>query len=355
MEEELDKLNLTFNKASSKTNAIGANEIADVVARWTGIPVTKITETEKEKLINLEKILHKRVVGQDEAVEAVAKAIRRSRVGLADSKRPIGSFLFLGQTGVGKTELSKAIAEAMFDDENNIIRIDMSEFMESHSVAKLIGAPPGYVGYDEGGQLTEQVRRKPYSVVLFDEIEKAHPDIFNALLQILDEGRLTDSQGRTVSFRNCIIIMTSNVGASEVSNRAKLGFNEDEEENANAKEIYLNALRRKFKPEFLNRIDVICVFDSLKLKDLTKIAKIMIVKINNRLKKQGLELKITECALEHIVTKGANTEYGARPLKRFIQQEVEDKIAECILLGQLKNTGVVIIDCDDDKLTFRNE
>ena len=355
LEEELDKLNLTFNKTSSKTNAIGANEIADVVARWTGIPVSKITETEKEKLINLEKILHKRVVGQDEAVEAVAKAIRRSRVGLADAKRPIGSFLFLGQTGVGKTELSKAIAEAMFDDENNIIRIDMSEFMESHSVAKLIGAPPGYVGYDEGGQLTEQVRRKPYSVVLFDEIEKAHPDIFNALLQILDEGRLTDSQGRTVSFRNCIIILTSNVGASEVSNRAKLGFNEEDEENASSKEIYLSALRRKFKPEFLNRIDVICVFEPLKLKDLTKIAKIMIIAINNRLKKQGLELKITEGALEHVVTKGANTEYGARPLKRYIQQEIEDKIAECILLGQLKNTGTVIIDCDDDKLTFRNE
>lgn len=354
LEDELEKLNMSLNRDVNKTNSIGANEIADVVARWTGIPVAKITETEKEKLINLEKILHKRVVGQNEAVEAVAKAIRRSRVGLADAKRPIGSFLFLGQTGVGKTELSKAIAEAMFDDENNIIRLDMSEYMEAHSVAKLIGSPPGYVGYDEGGQLTESVRRKPYSVVLFDEIEKAHPDVFNALLQILDDGRLTDSQGRTVSFRNTIIILTSNVGASEVQSRAKLGFSEGEEV-LDTKKIYLDALKRKFKPEFLNRIDVVCVFDPLTISDLTKIAKILISNINNRLKKQGLEIKITERALESIVEKGANSEYGARPLKRYIQQEVEDRIAEKILLGQLEKTGVIIIDFEDGKLNFENE
>ena len=354
IEDELEKLNMSLNRDVNKTNSIGANEIADVVARWTGIPVAKITETEKEKLINLEKILHKRVIGQNEAVEAVAKAIRRSRVGLADAKRPIGSFLFLGQTGVGKTELSKAIAEAMFDDENNIIRLDMSEFMEAHSVAKLIGSPPGYVGYDEGGQLTESVRRKPYSVVLFDEIEKAHPDVFNALLQILDDGRLTDSQGRTVSFRNTIIILTSNVGASEVQSRTKLGFAEGEE-NLDTKKIYLDALKRKFKPEFLNRIDVVCVFDPLTANDLTKIAKILISNINNRLKKQGLELKITERALESIVEKGANSEYGARPLKRYIQQEVEDRIAEKILLGELEKTGVIIIDCENGKLNFENE
>ena len=354
LEDELEKLNLSLNRTNNKTNAIGANEIADVVARWTGIPVAKITETEKEKLINLEKILHKRVVGQDEAVEAVAKAIRRSRVGLADAKKPIGSFLFLGQTGVGKTELSKAIAEAMFDDENNIIRLDMSEFMEAHSVAKLIGAPPGYVGYDEGGQLTEQVRRKPYSVVLFDEIEKAHPDIFNAMLQILDDGRLTDSQGRTVNFRNTIIILTSNVGASEVANRSRLGFSEDEE-SVDSRKIYLDALRRKFKPEFLNRIDCICVFEPLSMKDLARIAKIMISNINTRLKKQDLEIKITERALESIVKSGASTEYGARPLKRYIQQEVEDKIAEKILLGELEKTGTIIIDFDDGKLYFENE
>ena len=358
LENELETLNKEFNKTVKRSSgSIGANEIAEVVSKWTGIPVTKITESEKDRLLHLEEILHKRVVGQDEAVEAVARAIRRSRVGLQDNKRPIGSFLFMGQTGVGKTELSKAIAEAMFDNENNIIRLDMSEYMESHSVAKLIGAPPGYVGYDEGGQLTEQVRRRPYSVVLFDEIEKAHPDIFNALLQILDDGRLTDGQGRLVSFRNTIIIMTSNLGSAEV--RAKhLGFNENEEERDidEIKRIYLDALKHKFKPEFINRIDVICVFHPLSREDLTKIAKILINNINERLKKQNLELKITEEALDLIVTKGcANAEYGARPLKRYIQQEIEDRIAEKMLLGELDKEGNVIIDCEDGKLTFESE
>lgn len=358
LENELETLNKEFNKTVKRSSgSIGANEIAEVVSKWTGIPVTKITESEKDRLLHLEEILHKRVVGQDEAVEAVARAIRRSRVGLQDNKRPIGSFLFMGQTGVGKTELSKAIAEAMFDNENNIIRLDMSEYMESHSVAKLIGAPPGYVGYDEGGQLTEQVRRRPYSVVLFDEIEKAHPDIFNALLQILDDGRLTDGQGRLVSFRNTIIIMTSNLGSAEV--RAKhLGFNENEEERDidEIKRIYLDALKHKFKPEFINRIDVICVFHPLSREDLTKIAKILINNINERLKKQNLELKITEEALDLIVAKGcANAEYGARPLKRYIQQEIEDRIAEKMLLGELDKEGNVIIDCEDGKLTFESE
>ena len=358
LENELETLNKEFNKTVKRSSgSIGANEIAEVVSKWTGIPVTKITESEKDRLLHLEEILHKRVVGQDEAVEAVARAIRRSRVGLQDNKRPIGSFLFMGQTGVGKTELSKAIAEAMFDSENNIIRLDMSEYMESHSVAKLIGAPPGYVGYDEGGQLTEQVRRRPYSVVLFDEIEKAHPDIFNALLQILDDGRLTDGQGRLVSFRNTIIIMTSNLGSAEV--RAKhLGFNESEEERDidEIKRIYLDALKHKFKPEFINRIDVICVFHPLSREDLTKIAKILINNINERLKKQNLELKITEEALDLIVAKGcANAEYGARPLKRYIQQEIEDRIAEKMLLGELDKEGNVIIDCEDGKLTFESE
>ncbi len=358
LENELETLNKEFNKTVKRSSgSIGANEIAEVVSKWTGIPVTKITESEKDRLIHLEEILHKRVVGQDEAVEAVARAIRRSRVGLQDNKRPIGSFLFMGQTGVGKTELSKAIAEAMFDNENNIIRLDMSEYMESHSVAKLIGAPPGYVGYDEGGQLTEQVRRRPYSVVLFDEIEKAHPDIFNALLQILDDGRLTDGQGRLVSFRNTIIIMTSNLGSAEV--RAKhLGFNEVEEERdiEEIKRIYLDALKHKFKPEFINRIDVICVFHPLSREDLTKIAKILINNINERLKKQNIELKITEEALDLIVTRGcANAEYGARPLKRYIQQEIEDRIAEKMLLGELDKEGNIIIDCEDGKLTFESE
>jgi ATP-dependent Clp protease ATP-binding subunit ClpC len=358
LENELDVLTAEFNKKAKKsTGSIGANEIAEVVSKWTGIPVTKITETEREKLIHLEEIIHKRVIGQDEAVDAVARAIRRSRVGLQDGKKPIGSFLFLGQTGVGKTELSKAIAEAMFDDENNIIRLDMSEYMESHSVSKLIGAPPGYVGYDEGGQLTEQVRRKPYSVILFDEIEKAHPEIFNALLQILDDGRLTDSQGRVVSFRNTIIIMTSNLGASQV-NAKSLGFNENsfEDDFEKSKQIYYDAMKKRFKPEFINRIDVICVFKPLGVEELTKIAKILINNINIRLKKQDLELKITEDALSLVVKKGCqNTEFGARPLKRYIQQEIEDAIAEKILLGELQKSGVIIIDCKDDELIFESE
>lgn len=358
LENDIKKKEEKFDKKyeRSKINAIGANEIAQVVAKWTGIPVTKITESEKDRLIHLEDILHKRVVGQNEAVEAVAKAIRRSRVGLQDGKRPIGSFLFMGQTGVGKTELSKAIAEAMFDDENNIIRIDMSEYMEAHSVSKLIGSPPGYVGYDEGGQLTEQVRRHPYSVVLFDEIEKAHPDVLNALLQILDDGRLTDGQGRTISFKNTIIIMTSNLGAREVKeHRKQLGFVDSEEEGIDSKRIYMDTLKNKFKPEFINRIDVICIFEPLSEADLVKIAKILISNINKRLKEKNLSLKITEDALEFVVKKGSNAEYGARPLKRYIQQEIEDQIAEKILLGKLKNEGEIVIDVEDGKLTFVNE
>lgn len=356
LENEIEKINGSLNRNDKKVSSIGANEIAEIVSRWTGIPVTKITETEKEKLVNLEKILHKRVVGQDEAVEAVSRAIRRSRVGLQDAKRPIGSFLFMGPTGVGKTELSKAIAEAMFDNENNLIRLDMSEYMEAHSVAKLIGAPPGYIGYDEGGQLTEQVRRKPYSVILFDEIEKAHPDIFNALLQILDDGRLTDSQGRTVNFRNTIIIMTSNVGASEMSQRNKLGFGDNYQKPAfdDVKKIYIDSLRKKFKPEFLNRIDIVCVFHSLSDEDLTKIAKILMSNINKRLQKQGIELKLTERALNYIVSQGADSEYGARPLKRYIQQHIEDRIAEKILLGELEKSGIIIIDCENNNLIFQN-
>lgn len=355
LKKKEDKLDVKKEKSSK--NSIGANEIATVVSKWTGIPVTKITESEKDRLIHLEDILHKRVVGQNEAVEAVAKAIRRSRVGLQDSKRPIGSFLFMGQTGVGKTELCKAIAEAMFDDENNIVRIDMSEYMESHSVSKLIGSPPGYVGYDEGGQLTEQVRRHPYSVVLFDEIEKAHPDVLNALLQLLDDGRLTDGQGRTVSFKNTIVIMTSNLGAKEVKeHRKQLGFGDyDDEEEIDSKKIYMDALKNRFKPEFINRIDVICIFEPLTQDDLVKIAKILISNINKRLKEKNLSLKITEDALEYVVGKGSNSEYGARPLKRYIQQEIEDQIAEKILLGQLKNEGEIIIDVEDGKLTFTNE
>ena len=296
--------------------------------------------------------MHKRVVGQNEAVDAVSKAIRRARVGLQDSKRPIGSFLFMGPTGVGKTELSKAIAEAMFDNENNIIRIDMSEFMESHTVSKLIGSPPGYVGFDEGGQLTEQVRRKPYSVVLFDEIEKAHPEVLNALLQILDDGRLTDGKGRTVSFKNTIIIMTSNIGANEIRQHKKLGFGGEKQEEVSEKEIYMEALKKRFKPELINRIDVICIFEPLKKPDLIKIANILLNNINKRLSQRGLKLEVPEEVVEYIVGKGSNLEYGARPLRRFMEQEIEDRIAEKLLLGELEDKGTIVLSLKDGDIDF---
>ncbi len=356
IEEERKANNLS--KPKSEPN-INENDIAAVVAKWTGIPVNKITESEKDKLIRLEEIIHKRVIGQNEAVTAVCKAIRRSRVGLQDGKRPIGSFLFLGQTGVGKTELCKALAEAMFDNENNIVRIDMSEYMESHSVAKLIGAPPGYVGHDDGGQLTEQVRRKPYSVVLFDEIEKAHPDVFNIMLQMLDDGRLTDSQGRVVNFKNTIIIMTSNCGISELHSRsASLGFSNtgitrDNPDYEQMKDIIMAAVRRKFKPELLNRIDVITVFHSLQTEELTKIAKLMLSSLNKRLKEHNIDIKFTESALRYVVEKGTNPEYGARPLKRLIQQEIEDKLADGLLSGELVQS-TVIVDCGSNGLFFKN-
>ena len=352
LENELKKFDATIKKKTS-SGQIGANEIAEVVSKWTGIPVTKITEGEKEKLVHLEEILHKRVVGQEEAVDAVAKAIRRARVGLQDSKRPIGSFLFMGPTGVGKTELSKAIAEAMFDNENNIIRIDMSEYMEAHTVSKLIGSPPGYVGFEEGGQLTEQVRRKPYSVVLFDEIEKAHPEVLNALLQILDDGRLTDSKGRTVSFKNTIIIMTSNIGANEIKQHKKLGFGGETQEKISEKEIYMEALKKRFKPELINRIDVICIFETLSKQDLIKIAHILLNNINKRLEVRGLTLEIPDDVVEYIVGKGSNMEYGARPLRRYIEQQIEDRIAEKLLLGELEEKGNIKVFLNGDQIDFK--
>lgn len=351
LENDLRAQNANIIKKSG-SGQIGENEIAEVVSKWTGIPVTKLTEGEKEKLLHLEEILHKRVVGQNEAINAVSKAIRRARVGLQDSKRPIGSFLFMGPTGVGKTELSKAIAQALFDNENNIIRIDMSEFMESHTVSKLIGSPPGYVGFDEGGQLTEQVRRKPYSVVLFDEIEKAHPEILNALLQILDDGRLTDSKGRTVSFKNTVIIMTSNIGANEIRGQRQLGFNSESGEKTAERDIYMNALKKKFKPELINRIDVICIFESLSKQDLVQISDILILEINKRLAGKGLKLVVDKKAIDYVVAKGSNLIYGARPLKRFIEQEIEDRIAEKILLGSLPEQGTIFVDFDGNELTF---
>ncbi len=340
--------------------AVGEDDICAVISKWTGIPVTKITESEKDRLLHLEDILHKRVIGQDEAVNAVSKAIRRARIGLKDNNRPIGSFLFLGRTGVGKTELCKALAEAMFDNENNVIRLDMSEYMEKHSVSKLIGSPPGYVGFDDGGQLTEQVRRKPYSVVLFDEIEKAHPDVFNLMLQILDDGRLTDSQGRTVTFKNTIIILTSNVGVDELPKQTvKLGFGESAANNEpdynKTKEILTQALKRKFKPEFLNRIDVVTVFHTLSFNQIAQIAKLFISNLNKRLLKQGASLKVTESALKYLIERGYSPEYGARPLRRLIEQEVEDRIAEQILENRLVAGSIIVLSVKNGNLAINFE
>ncbi len=328
---------------SKKVTTLTPDDIANVIATWTGIPVNKITESENEKLKNLEENLHKRVIGQDEAVTAVAKAIRRGRVGLKDPNRPIGSFLFLGPTGVGKTELSKALAENLFGNENTMIRVDMSEFMESHSVAKLIGSPPGYVGYDEGGQLTEKVRRKPYSVILFDEIEKAHPDVMNMLLQILEDGRLTDSQGRTVNFKNTVIIMTSNVGARLITDKNKLGFSNSNNKEEDIKKEYedtkkevMAELKKKFRPELLNRIDDIIVFHKLNDDDVKKIIDLMLNQVKNRLKEQDISIEIGDDVKELIAKKGTDINYGARPLRRAIQSMLEDKIAEGILDGAVK-------------------
>ena len=357
--EAQDKLkSLQQNNAGSDELTITQDDICNIISEWTKIPVSKITENERERLLKLEDILHKRVIGQNEAVEAVSKAIRRARIGLKDNNRPIGSFMFLGQTGVGKTELCKALAEAMFDNENAVIRLDMSEYMEKHSVSKLIGSPPGYVGFDEGGQLTERVRRKPYSVVLFDEIEKAHPDVFNLLLQVLDDGRLTDSQGRTISFKNTIIIFTSNVGVSELpKKKGGLGFgdgqNDKELDYDEIKNILMNALKRQFKPEFLNRIDVVTVFHPLNYEQLSQIAKLFISNLNKRLGRQGANLKVTESALKYLIDKGYDSEYGARPLRRLIEQEIEDKIAEQYLEGNIPNNSTIIISAKDGKLSFK--
>ncbi len=350
IEKKIEQLKLDWTKSTERaTDVIGPEQIAEIVAKWTKIPVTKLTETEMQRLVNLEQILHERVIGQDDAVKSVSKAIRRARAGLKDPSRPIGTFLFLGPTGVGKTELTKALSEAMFDDENAIIRLDMSEYMESHSVSKLIGAPPGYVGFDEGGQLTEQVRRKPYSVVLFDEIEKAHPDVYNALLQILDEGRLTDSQGRTVSFKNTIIIMTSNVGVTELKDTGRsLGFatNTDEKkrEEEKTEQVLTDALKRSFKPEFLNRIDVITIFKHLTREDIEKIAVLMLKKAERSLKEKNVTLEITQNAMDYIIERGYDREYGARPLRRVIEQTIEDNVAESLLSGAVKNGDTVVVD-----------
>nr|WP_294575427.1 ATP-dependent Clp protease ATP-binding subunit [uncultured Romboutsia sp.] len=349
------------NHKKSYVGIVDKEIIAEVVELWTGVPVNQIVKEEAYKLLNLEEILHGRIVGQNQAVMSISKAIRRSRAGLKDPKRPIGSFLFLGPTGVGKTELCKALAEVQFGDENQIIRIDMSEYMEKHAVSKLIGSPPGYVGYNEGGQLTEKVRRNPYSVVLFDEIEKAHGDVFNILLQILDDGRLTDSKGRMIDFKNTILIMTSNVGATKINKNKVLGFetNKDKEDTRNQyyrmKESIMGELKQKFKPEFLNRIDDIIVFHPLEEYHIYEIVKLMTRDVIQRLKSLDIDLKISEEAVKLIAKKGLDLEYGARPLKRAIQRELEDTLSEAILKGDIKKGNSVIAEIDNNKIVYKCE
>lgn len=359
LSEELDKQRKLWAARNSKDSKIGYEEIADVVSQWTGIPVKKLQGDESERLLNMEDILHKRVVGQEQAVEALAKAIRRSRVGLKDPKKPIGSFIFLGPTGVGKTELSKALAEAMFGDENAMIRVDMSEYMEKHSVSKLVGSPPGYVGFDDGGQLTEKIRRKPYSVVLFDEIEKAHPDVFNILLQILDDGRLTDAKGRTVDFKNTVIIMTSNVGASTIKKQKTLGFasnstNEEKDEYARMKENVLDELKKTFRPEFLNRIDEIIVFHSLNKEHIKNIVSLMINDLSKRLEQMNIKIELDEKAKDLLAEEGFDPLFGARPLQREIRRKIEDRLSEELLKGTIQKSDTIKVSADDKELVFSN-
>jgi ATP-dependent Clp protease ATP-binding subunit ClpC len=348
------------SKQKTSCGEVTAEDIAKIVSDWTGIPVVQLTKEESERLLNMEQILHERVIGQDEAVSAIAKAIRRGRVGLKDPKRPVGSFIFLGPTGVGKTELCKALAQAMFGDENAMLRLDMSEYMEKHTVSKLIGSPPGYVGFEEGGQLTEKVRRKPYSVVLFDEIEKAHPDVFNMLLQILEDGRLTDSQGRTVDFKNTVIIMTSNVGARLITDhqQSTLGFSAEEEkrnDNTNIKELVMSELKNVFRPEFLNRVDDIIVFNKLSQDEIKLIAKKMLDTLAQRLEKLNIKITFTDEAVTAIADAGFDENYGARPLRRSIQSKIEDALSEDMLEGKVKENSQVECDFKDNQFVFETK
>ena len=360
LENKQQKLIRKNHRTGSKNqHVVGENEIADVVSGWTKIPVNKLTESEAGRLAKLEQILHKRVIGQEEAVSAVAKAVRRGRVGLKDPKKPIGSFLFLGPTGVGKTEVSKALAEAVFGKEDAMIRVDMSEYMEKHSVSKMIGSPPGYVGHEEGGQLSEKVRRNPFSVILFDEIEKAHPDVFNILLQVLDDGRITDSQGRTVDFKNTIIIMTSNAGASSIIEPKRLGFGAGEDEKQDHERMkngVMEEVRRIFKPEFLNRIDETIVFRALNKDDMKHIVTLLVKELKKRCKEQlDIELTVRDSAKSFIVDKAYDRKYGARPLKRKLQEEIEDRMSEDIITGKIKRGDKVIISTKNKQISLTVE
>ena len=358
-QQEIETRRENWEKDRAKDdNVVGEEEIAYIVSSWVSIPVQKLTESESDRLMHMEDILHKRVIGQEEAVKAVSKAVRRARAGLKDPKRPIGSFIFLGPTGVGKTELCKALGEALFGDEDSVIRIDMSEYMEKHSVSKLVGSPPGYVGFDEGGQLTEKVRRKPYSVILLDEVEKAHPDVFNILLQIMEDGRLTDSKGRTVDFRNTVVIMTSNVGASAVQNPNALGFGNSRSSTQTyerMKERMMDDLKKTFRPEFINRVDEIIVFHSLDKDHTRQIVDLMLEKLAARLTEKEIHIEVTNAARDYLAQEGFDPHYGARPLRRAIQRMVEDSLSEEILSGSIKLGDSVVADISGDKLTFQKK
>ncbi|MDU1478556.1 MAG: AAA family ATPase, partial [Staphylococcus epidermidis] len=349
-----DAKNEWKNAQGGLDTALSEENIAEVIAGWTGIPLTKINETESDRLLNLEDTLHKRVIGQNDAVNSISKAVRRARAGLKDPKRPIGSFIFLGPTGVGKTELARALAESMFGEDDAMIRVDMSEFMEKHAVSRLVGAPPGYVGHDDGGQLTEKVRRKPYSVILFDEIEKAHPDVFNILLQVLDDGHLTDTKGRTVDFRNTVIIMTSNVGAQELQDQRFAGFGGASEgsDYETVRKTMMKELKNSFRPEFLNRVDDIIVFHKLTKDELKEIVTMMVNKLTHRLSEQNINIVVTDKAKEKIAEEGYDPEYGARPLIRAIQKTVEDNLSELILDGNKIEGKEVTIDHDGKEFKY---
>lgn len=357
IKEELTSAKTTWEAQNNAQICVTEEDIADVATLWTGIPIKKLVAKEADRLLHIEDIIHKRVVGQNEGVNAVAKAIRRARAGLKDPKRPIGSFLFLGPTGVGKTELARSLAEAIFGDESAMIRFDMSEYMEKHTVSRMLGAPPGYIGYDEGGLLTDEVRRKPYAVILLDEIEKAHPDIFNILLQVLEDGRLTDSQGRTVDFKNTVIIMTSNAGAFKLQpqkvNTMGFAVNNNNDIKQNAKKVVMDEVKKQFKPEFLNRIDEIIIFDPLTDKELTQIVTLLLNDVEKRLAEMNIELVIKDEVKSYLLKHGTNTIYGARPLKRAVQRYLQDPLAEELLQKHIKSKQKIIVDCVDDELTFK--